>query len=170
VTVSSAGKTFGFTGWKVGWAIAPPPLRAAVQSAHQFVTFATASPLQAAVASALRLPDAFFADLRADYARRRDLLASALAVAGLRVFPVEGTYFAMVEIPPDAGFADDFAFCRFLTSEVGVAAIPPSAFYGEGHRQHGRGFARFAFCKKDETLRAAAQRLATLPDRLRARR
>ena len=170
VTVSSAGKTFGFTGWKVGWAIAPPPLRSAVQAAHQFVTFATAAPLQAAVARALRLPDAYFDGLRAEYRGKRDLLADALVRAGLRTLPTEGTYFTMVEIPPEAGFDDDDAFCRWLTSEVGVAAIPPSVFYGAEHRAHGRRMARFAFCKRDETLRTAAERIGSLAAKLRARR
>jgi N-succinyldiaminopimelate aminotransferase len=169
VTVSSAGKTFGFTGWKVGWAIAPPPLRNAVQAAHQFVTFATAAPLQAAAARALMLPDAYFTGLEADYRRKRDLLVHALINAGLRTLPTEGTYFTMVEIPPEAGFDDDDAFCRWLTSEVGVAAIPPSVFYGAEHRHHGRRLARFAFCKRDETLRLAAERIASLGARLRAR-
>src|SRR5919198_249641 len=169
VTVSSAGKTFGFTGWKVGWAIAPPPLRNAVQAAHQFVTFATAAPLQAAAARALMLPDAYFTGLEADYRRKRDLLVHALINAGLRTLPTEGTYFTMVEIPPEAGFDDDDAFCRWLTSEVGVAAIPPSVFYGAEHRAHGRRMARIAFCKRDETLRVAAERIASLGAKLRAR-
>jgi N-succinyldiaminopimelate aminotransferase len=170
VTVGSAGKTFSFTGWKVGWAIAPPALRDAVQAAHQFVTFATAAPLQAAVARALQLPDAYFESLVADYQRRRNLLGSALGAAGLRTLPPEGTYFTMVEIPPAAGFADDDAFCRWLTTDVGVAAIPPSVFYSAEHRAHGRTLARFAFCKRDQTLRAAAERLATVPQRLSDRR
>lgn len=170
VTVSSAGKTFSFTGWKVGWAIASPALRDAVQAAHQFVTFATAAPLQAAAARALRLPDAYFESLSTDYLRRRDALSAALTAAGLRTLAPEGTYFTMVEIPPGAGFADDDAFCRWLTVEVGVAAIPPSVFYGAEHRAHGRTLARFAFCKRDQTLRAAAERLATVPQRLAPRR
>ena len=168
VTVSSAGKTFSFTGWKIGWAIAPRPLRDAVQAAHQFVTFATAAPLQAAVARALRLPDAYFESLTADYLRRRELLANALAVAGFRTLAPEGTYFTMIEIPPASGFADDHAFCRWLTTEVGVAAIPPSVFYSAEHRAHGHALARFAFCKREETLRAAAERLAVVPRRLDA--
>ena len=170
VTVGSAGKTFSFTGWKVGWAIAAPPLRHAVQAAHQFVTFATAAPLQAAVARALRLPDAYFTSLVADYERRRELLASALAEAGFRSLPPEGTYFTMIEIPPSAGFADDDAFCRWLTTEAGVAAIPPSVFYSADHRAHGSRLARFAFCKREQTLRAAAERLAAVPRKLSDRR
>jgi len=161
ITVSSAGKMFSFTGWKVGWAIALPELRQAVQSAHQFVTFATASPLQAAVAAALRLPDAYFEELAATYRRKRDRLVRALDGCGLHAFLPEGSYFAMADIRP-FGFADDFEFCRHLTSEVGVAAIPPSAFYGEAHRAEGRAMARFAFCKTDEVLAAAEQRLLAL--------
>ncbi len=164
VTVSSAGKTFSFTGWKVGWAIAPPPLRAAVQSAHQFVTFATAAPLQAAIAEALMLPDAYFLGLVEDYRRKRDFLLEALGRAGLKAYAPEGTYFAMADLE-GTGFDDDVEFCRFLTREIGVAAIPPSGFYGADHRAHGRRLARFAFCKREDTLRAAAERLGTLPAR-----
>ena len=161
VTVSSAGKSFSFTGWKIGWAIASPALRHAVQQAHQFVTFATAAPLQAASAVALRLPDAYFTGLTASYLAKRDRLAGALEAAGLRALPVEGTYFTMADTA-SCGFADDFAFCRFLTSKGGVAAIPPSAFYSEPHKQHARALARFAFCKTDGVLDEAARRLAQL--------
>ena len=162
VTVSSGGKSFGFTGWKVGWAIAPPSLRDAVQRVHQFVTFATAAPFQQAIAKGLRLPDAHFRDFTAQYQRKRDRLVSAIREAGLKPLPTEGTYFVMADIRA-AGFDDDFEFCRFLTREVGVAAIPPSAFYGKEHAPQGKAFARFAFCKKDETLERAAVRLAALP-------
>jgi N-succinyldiaminopimelate aminotransferase len=158
VTVSSGGKSFGFTGWKIGWAIAEPPLRDAVQAAHQFVTFASAAPLQAAIAVALRLPDGYFEGFATSYRDKRDRLGRALAGAGLRTLPCEGTYFLMADIRAQ-GFEDDFAFCRHLTREVGVAAIPPSAFYGPEHRAHGRSLARFAFCKRDETLERAAERL-----------
>jgi N-succinyldiaminopimelate aminotransferase len=161
VTVSSAGKSFSFTGWKVGWVIAPPALRAAVQGVHQYVTFATAAPLQAAVARALRLPDAYFLDLARGYRARRDFLVAALSEAGLRPFSPQGTYFVLAEFPPGP-HEDDFAFCRFLTREVGVAAIPPSAFYGEAHRAHGQRLCRFAFCKRDDTLAEAALRLRRL--------
>jgi N-succinyldiaminopimelate aminotransferase len=164
ITISSAGKTFSCTGWKIGWAIAPPPLRQAVQSTHQFVTFATASPFQAAVAAALRLPDAYFQELGAAYRAKRDRLVQALNACGLKASLPEGSYFAMADIRP-FGFADDFEFCRHLTREVGVAAIPPSAFYGEAHRADGRAMARFAFCKTDAVLAAAKQRLAALRPR-----
>src|SRR5207244_3326461 len=105
-------------------------LRKAVQQAHQFVTFATSSPMQAAVAQALRLPDSYFAQLRRDYERRRDKLVAALRGAGLPPYPPEGTYFVVADTRAFAP-AGDFEFCRWLTREVGVAAIPPSAFYGE---------------------------------------
>jgi len=158
VTVSSAGKSFSFTGWKIGWAIAPPPLRHAVQQAHQFVTFASASPLQAAAAAALRLPQRYFDELATAYRGRRELILRALEQAGYRPFSPEGTYFVVADVAA-AGFDDDVAFCRHLTREVGVAAIPPSAFYCDAHKHHARHLARFAFCKREETLRAAAQRL-----------
>jgi N-succinyldiaminopimelate aminotransferase len=158
VTVSSGGKSFSFTGWKIGWAIAPPPLRHAVQQAHQFVTFATAAPLQVAIAAALRLPEGYFSAFQEDYAKRRQILVEALSAAGFQPFLPEGTYFAIADVR-SAGFEDDFAFCRHLAAEVGVAAIPPSAFYSDAHKHHARHLARFAFCKKEETLREAAARL-----------
>lgn len=158
VTVSSAGKSFSFTGWKIGWAIAPPPLRDAVQRAHQFVTFATASPLQAAIAAALRLPDRFFQELTAQYTDKRARLLGALREAGLPAHAPEGSYFVMADIR-GRGFADDVAFCRHLVSEVGVAAIPPSVFYSPEHRALGQGFARFAFCKTEPVLEEARRRL-----------
>lgn len=158
ITVSSAGKSFSLTGWKIGWAIAPPGLRKAVQQTHQFVTFATASPLQAAIATALELPDAYFQSLQRDYLRKRDLLSAGLSRAGFRVFPVEGSYFALVDLAQE-GVEDDFSFCRQLITETGVAAIPVSAFYGEAHKAFGRRFARFAFCKTDPVLEAAVERL-----------
>lgn len=158
VTVSSGGKTFSLTGWKVGWVIAPPPLRDAVQRAHQFVTFATAAPLQAAMAEALRLPDAYFTELTASYAAKRERLLTGLREAGLTAFAPEGSYFILADITRQ-GFADDVAFCRHLVSEVGVAAIPPSVFYGPAHRHLGQGLARFAFCKTEAVLDEAVRRL-----------
>ncbi|AKQ66271.1 Aspartate aminotransferase [Myxococcus hansupus] len=158
VTVSSGGKTFSLTGWKVGWVIAPPPLRDAVQRAHQFVTFATAAPLQAAMAAALRLPDAYFDGLAAFYLAKRERLLTGLREAGLTAFTPEGSYFILADIAR-RGFADDVAFCRHLVSEVGVAAIPPSVFYGPEHRHLGQGLARFAFCKTEAVLDEAVRRL-----------
>ncbi|MCP3099354.1 aminotransferase class I/II-fold pyridoxal phosphate-dependent enzyme [Myxococcus sp. K15C18031901] len=158
VTVSSGGKTFSLTGWKVGWVIAPPPLRDVIQRAHQFVTFATASPLQAAMAAALRLPDAYFDELAATYRAKRERLLGGLREAGLTVYVPEGSYFILADIR-GFGFPDDMAFCRHLVSEVGVAAIPPSVFYGPEHRHLGQGMARFAFCKTEAVLDEAVRRL-----------
>jgi N-succinyldiaminopimelate aminotransferase len=161
ITVSSHGKTFGFTGWKVGWAMAAPALSSAVFRAHQFVTFATATPFQAAAAAALALDDGYYQALRQEYEARRDFLAGVLRQTGLRVCETQGTYFIMTEIAP-LGYADDVAFCRWLTTEVGVAAIPPTAFYSDEHKHLGRGWARFAFCKRQETLERAAERLVRI--------
>jgi len=158
VTVSSGGKSFSLTGWKVGWVIAPPALRDAVQRAHQFVTFATASPLQAAMAAALRLPDTYFEELAATYRAKRERLLGGLRDAGLSAHPPEGSYFILADIR-GFGFSDDVAFCRHLVSEVGVAAIPPSVFYGPEHRHLGQGMARFAFCKTEAVLDEAVRRL-----------
>ena len=158
VTVSSGGKSFSLTGWKIGWIIAPPALRDAVQRAHQFVTFATASPLQAAMAAALRLPDAYFQELSALYLSKRERLLKGLAEAGLKAHVPEGSYFIMADIA-GRGFADDVAFCRHLVTEVGVAAIPPSVFYGPEHKALGQGMARFAFCKTEAVLDEAVRRL-----------
>jgi N-succinyldiaminopimelate aminotransferase len=158
VTVSSMGKTFSLTGWKIGWIIAPPPLRDAVQRAHQFVTFATASPFQAATAVALRMPDTYFQTLAEDYRVRRDLLLSGLREAGLAAQAPEGSYFILADISQQ-GFPDDVAYCRHLVTQGGVAAIPPSVFYSAAHRHLGQGFARFAFCKTHGVLQEAARRL-----------
>lgn len=167
LTVSSHGKSFSFTGWKVGWVIAAPELTAAVRRVHQFVTFATSTPFQAAAAAALALDDAYYQDLAATYQARRDYLAGVLAEAGLRVSLPQGTYFIMTDFSglaaaPAAARADDDAFCRWLTTAVRVAAIPPSAFYSEDHKPLARSWARFAFCKKQATLEAAAARLLAL--------
>ncbi|MBN1205003.1 MAG: aminotransferase class I/II-fold pyridoxal phosphate-dependent enzyme [Myxococcaceae bacterium] len=158
VTVSSMGKTFSLTGWKIGWVIAPPPLRDAVQRAHQFVTFATASPLQAATATALRLPDSYFQELAGSYLARREKLLRGLREAGLPSHAPEGSYFILAAIS-HLGFPDDVTFCRHLVTQVGVAAIPPSVFYSPEHRSLGQGFARFAFCKTDGVLDEGARRL-----------
>ena len=166
ITVSSMSKTFSLTGWRVGWAFAPPELSAVVRAVHQFATFAAPTPLQLACAEALEHGAPEIARLRDELRARRDFLAAALASVGLEPHLAPGAYFVC------AGFGrydfdDDVAFCRFLTREVGVAAIPPSAFY-EGKCPV--DYARFVFCKRDETLRAAAERLARLPELARARR
>lgn len=164
VTISSHGKSFSFTGWKIGWVIAPPDLTLGVRRAHQFVTFAVSTPMQAAAAFALGLDDEYYSALAADYRRKRDYLASALREAGMDVSLPRGTYFIMAGISP-LGFDDDAEFCRYLAAEVGVAAIPPSAFYSDEHKSIGRAYARFAFCKRMETLERAAERLRKLKGR-----
>ncbi len=156
ITLSSLGKTFSFTGWKIGWAIAPPPLTAAVRAAHQFLTFATATPLQHAAATALAAPDEYFVELVAAYRARRDVLVDGLRAANLDVFTPQGTYFVLAS-HAGLGLGNDVAFARYLTTEVGVAAIPPSAFYSDP--ADGASLIRFAFCKDEATLQAAVDRL-----------
>lgn len=163
ITLSSLGKTFSLTGWKVGWAITPPVLSACVRAAHQFLTFATATPLQIGAVAALNDGEPYIAELAADYASKRTFLAEALASIGMRVFMPEGTYFVMVDhsnVSARLGLTDDVAFCRYLTQAVRVAAIPPSVFYSDPSR--GFSLARFAFCKKQTTLDEAVTRLGVL--------
>ena len=162
VTLSSLGKTFSLTGWKIGWAIASPGLSKAVRAAHQFLTFATATPLQVAAVAAIEHGTAYIGELVADYARKRRFLAGRLAELGFRVFMPEGTYFIMVD-HGGLKLGDDVAFCRYLTEHVRVAAIPPSVFYDDPAL--GRTLARFAFCKKQETLDEAARRFGKLTTR-----
>ncbi|MGY0068692.1 pyridoxal phosphate-dependent aminotransferase [Streptomyces sp. QTS137] len=158
VTISSAGKTFSFTGWKVGWVTGSPELVTAVRSAKQYLTYVSAGPFQYAVAEALRLPDPYFADLRADMQAKRDLLAGGLERAGLKVFRPAGTYFVTADIRP-LGESDGFTFCRALPERCGVVAIPNAVFYD--HREQGAPFVRFAFCKRPGVLKEAASRLKT---------
>jgi aspartate/methionine/tyrosine aminotransferase len=161
VTVDSLGKTFSVTGWKIGWAIAPPELTAAIRGVHQFVTFCNATPFQEAAADAMTAATAigYYDALRATYAARRERLAEILTDAGLPTLPIGGAYFLLADIA-HLPFADDVAFCRHLTTVVGVAAIPPSAFYADP--QTAPRLARFCFAKSEATLDAAGERLAKL--------
>ncbi|MGW3172547.1 pyridoxal phosphate-dependent aminotransferase [Streptomyces sp. NPDC001153] len=156
VTIGSAGKTFSFTGWKVGWVTAAPELVTAVRSVKQFLTYVSSGPFQYAVAEALALPDAYFAEFRRSMLARRDILAQGLADAGFAVFRPAGTYFITTDIRP-LGEKDGFAFCRALPERAGVVAIPNAVFYDD--REAGAPFVRFAFCKREEVLREAAERL-----------
>ncbi|MFJ8336359.1 pyridoxal phosphate-dependent aminotransferase [Streptomyces sp. NPDC094437] len=156
VTIGSSGKTFSFTGWKVGWVTAPPALVTAVRSAKQFLTYVASGPFQYAVAEALALPDAYFDTFRAEMRAKRDLLAAGLADAGFEVFVPAGTYFVTTDIRP-LGESDGFAFCRALPERAGVVAIPNAVFYD--HREQGAPFVRFAFCKKVSVLEEAVARL-----------
>ncbi|GAA2636959.1 pyridoxal phosphate-dependent aminotransferase [Streptomyces vastus] len=159
VTIGSAGKSFSFTGWKVGWVTASPALVTAVRSAKQFLTYVASGPFQYAVAEALRLPEAYFEEFRADMRAKRDLLAGGLEQAGFKVFRPAGTYFITTDIRP-LGESDGFAFCRSLPERCGVVAIPNAVFYD--HRERGAPFVRFAFCKRTGVLEEAASRLKTL--------
>ncbi len=159
LTLSSLGKSFSLTGWKVGWAIGPEHLTAGVRAAHQFLTFATATPLQHGAVAALGAPEAYYEALRAAYRARRDLLAEGLDDLGFDVHLPQGTYFVLAG-HERFGVGDDVAFARHLIEKAGVAAIPPSAFY---HRPaDGAGLIRFAFCKDEETLREGLRRMRAL--------
>ncbi|HUS13485.1 MAG TPA: methionine aminotransferase [Chloroflexia bacterium] len=158
VLISSTSKTFSLTGWKVGYAFAPADLSEALRRVHQFVVFCSATPLQEAMADALlQAPDHdYYATFLAEYTVRRDFLYEVLDRAGLRPRMPQGAYFIMCDVG-HLGFADDVAFARHLTTEIGVAAIPPSAFYTSPPPQQ---LARFCFAKSPATLQAAADRLA----------
>ncbi|MFD3452385.1 pyridoxal phosphate-dependent aminotransferase [Streptomyces sp. NPDC058691] len=156
VTISSAGKTFSFTGWKVGWVTAAPPLVSAVRAAKQYLTYVASGPFQYAVAEALALPDAYFRDFRDGMRRKRDLLAGGLRAAGFEVYQPQGTYFITTDITP-FGEKDALAFCRALPERCGVVAVPNSVFYDDPDA--GRSQVRFAFCKRDDVLTEAASRL-----------
>jgi aspartate/methionine/tyrosine aminotransferase len=162
ITISGAGKTFSITGWRIGWATGPPGFIAAVQRAHQYVTFAPATPLQAALAAVLgSIGEEYFADLRREYRVRRDLLLEALQKIGLRPVIPDGTYYILADFS-DRWDGDDRSFVEHLIDRCGVAAIPPSAFYTE-HPEEGRKLVRFAFCKHLETLSTAVKGLSRLP-------
>ncbi len=157
VRISSAGKTFSFTGWKIGHVMASPAISRAVRTAHQFITFCNATPFQVALVEAFRAPDSYFETFLADYRARRDRLCKGLTEAGFDVLTPAGTYFVTTDIR-SLGHADDDAFCRMLTKEFGVAAIPCSAFYA--NKDEGRHLVRWAFCKSDEVIDAGLERLA----------
>ncbi|WP_326574018.1 pyridoxal phosphate-dependent aminotransferase [Actinacidiphila glaucinigra] len=159
VTISSAGKTFSFTGWKVGWVTAAPALVNAVRAAKQYLTYVSAGPFQYAVAEALRLPDAYYRDFREDLRRKRDLLSDGLEQAGFRVFRPEGTYFVTTDIRP-LDEKDGLAFCRALPERCGVVAVPNVIFYDDA--EEGRSLVRFAFCKREDVLRESVERLRRL--------
>lgn len=166
ITLGSAGKTFSVTGWKIGWAIAPPPLAHAVLMAHQWIPFAVATPLQEAVAVALEeaQPRDYYTWLSTMYRAKRDRLAAVLSEVGLTPMMPDGSYFIVVDtgslnVPVPDGTRRDVAVCRWLTQTAGVAAIPPSPFYSQAHQHLTDHLARFTFCKTDEMLDEAARRL-----------
>jgi N-succinyldiaminopimelate aminotransferase len=159
VTISSAGKTFSVTGWKIGWLHAPAPLATAVRAVKQFLTYVNGAPFQPAVAAALSLDDGFFAALATDLQSKRDLLSMGLREAGFDVFTPRGTYFVLADAAP-LGYDDALELCRTLPSRVGVAAVPVSVFHD--HKDAARSLVRFAFCKRDHVLAEAVDRLARL--------
>lgn len=161
VTVSSLGKSYSVTGWKIGWVYGAPTLVNGVARAHQYVTFAAHHPAQTAAAYALGLAGTYYEEFLEMYTTKRNLMMSALTGAGLKATVPQGTYFVMADFS-DVFDGDDLAFARYLTSEIGVACIPPGLFYSPEHANIGRKYARFAFCKGDDTLKAAGERLAKL--------
>ena len=156
LTVSSAGKTFSVTGWKVGWVCAAAPLVSAVNTAKQFLTFTSGAPLQPAVAAALALPDDYFTELRTGLQAKRDRLCAGLRDVGMTIFEPQGTYFVTTDVR-SLGFADGVEFCRELPHRCGVVAIPHQVFYDD--RAAGRSLVRWAFCKRDDVLDEAVDRL-----------
>ena len=159
IKISSAGKIFGMTGWKVGLVFAAPELMKVLAKAHQFLSFTTPPNLQVAVAYGLGKDDAYFTEMRAGLQRSRDLLADGLAGLGFRVLPSAGTYFLSIDLAGPTNAPDDEAFCRDIVSRCGVAAIPVSAFYAEDAV---RSVVRFCFAKSDATLHRALERLAAV--------
>ncbi len=159
VTVSSAGKSFSVTGWKIGWACGPAPLIAAVRAAKQFLTYVGGAPFQPAVAVALTSELGWVRHLRDDLQRKRDRLSAGLRAAGFDVLHPQGTYFVMTDIR-SLGESDGMRFCLDLPHRVGVVAIPGEVFLPD--RERGKPFVRFAFCKRDEVIDAASERLAGL--------
>ena len=165
VTVSSAGKTFSFTGWKIGWLSGPEHLVAAIRTVKQFLSYSSGTPFQGAIAVGLGLPDAFYTGISETLRHKRDILSDGLKAAGLDVFTPQGTYFVNVDTAP-LGISDSVDLARRLPELVGVAAIPVPVFCHPEGVERTRSLLRFAFCKKTEVLEEAAARLATLRDRL----
>jgi N-succinyldiaminopimelate aminotransferase len=159
VSISSAGKTFSFTGWKIGWVTAPAELVAAVRAVKQFLTFVSGGPFQYAIAEALALPDEYYAQLRDNLRAQRDLLVSGLRDIGFEVYEPHGTYFVTADIR-GLGEQDGVEFCRTLPDRVGVVAIPSAVLYD--HKEAARSHVRFAFCKRPEVLTEALARLSRL--------
>jgi aspartate/methionine/tyrosine aminotransferase len=162
VTINGMSKTYSVTGWRVGWAVATEKITNAIRKVHDFLTVGAPAPLQEAGAAALSLPDEYYAKLAEGYRVRRDHLIPALEAAGFRCFRPRGAYYVMTDIS-GFGFADDVTFTKYLVSEIGVAAVPGSSFYRDA--RDGARQVRFAFCKKLETLDAAAERLGKLRSR-----
>jgi N-succinyldiaminopimelate aminotransferase len=163
LTISSGGKTFNTTGWKIGWMCGPAPLVAAARTAKQFLTYVNGAPFQPAIAAGLDLGDDYYDALAADLSTKRDHLVAALDTAGFTVFGPQATYFTTVDIRPIQPDGDGMAFCRALPERCGVVAVPNEVFYA--HPEHGRHLVRFACCKRLDVLDRAADRLAGLNEK-----
>ena len=159
ITISSGGKSFNTTGWKIGWACAPAPLINATRMAKQLFTFAGGSPFQPAIAAGLRLPDSYFTALAADLQNKRDVLMLALEESGLRPITPEGTYFITADVRGRRADGDGVAFCRELPGQAGIVAIPAAVLYDPRHESEGRHLVRFAFCKEQTTIARASEQL-----------
>lgn len=165
LTISSGGKTFNTTGWKIGWLCGPPALVQAARTAKQFLTYVNGGPFQPAIALGLGLPDSFFHDTAADLQAKRDRLLPGLDAAGFTVYPTSGTYFVTVDIRPLQPDGDGMAFCRALPQHCGVVAIPNEVLYA--NKAEGRHLVRFAFCKRLDVIDEAVTRLQSLGNRAR---
>lgn len=167
ITISGASKTYSVTGWRIGWIVAPPVVSDAIRKVHDFLTVGAPAPLQEGVAAALEeLPPAYYTGMAEAYRRRRDLLVTALRGAGFRCASPEGAYYILADFSALSAM-DDTAFARWLVTDIGVATVPGSSFYREP--ELGRGYVRFAFCKTDDLLVAAAARLDGLAGRVPGR-
>ena len=161
VTIGSAGKTFGMTGWKIGWVYGHPELMKGIWRAHQFIVFATNHPAQEAVAHAFTLGNTYYEEYQALYTHKRDLVMQVIDAAGMTAIQPEGTYFVMGDFS-QIFEGNDVEFCKHLIENVGVATIPPSAFFSPEHKYLAENHIRFAFCKNDETLEKAAELMVKL--------
>jgi L-glutamine---4-(methylsulfanyl)-2-oxobutanoate aminotransferase len=159
ITINGLSKTYGVTGWRVGWAVAPPAITDAIRKVHDFLTVGAPAPLQEAGAAALALPETYYKGLAEGYRKRRDRLMPVLDEVGFRCFRPRGAYYVMTDISA-FGFKNDLEFTKYLVKEIGVAVVPGSSFYNDA--RDGGQQVRFAFCKRDETLDAAAERLRKL--------
>lgn len=159
ITISSLGKTCSFTGWKIGWVIAPEELTLHIRNVHQYTVFSTATPFQGAAAAALDLPDSFFSGLIDMYREKRDFLAHALAGAGLHPILPDGAYFILADTS-EYPFPNMRAFSSWLIKEIGIACIPNASFYLQPERAG--NYVRFCFCKNNQTLELAAERLSLM--------
>ena len=163
VVVNSLSKTYSVTGWRVGYVIAPPDISSAIRKVHDFLTVGAANPLQHAGAYALSLPESYYAELQSEYQQKRDYIVPVLQNTGLKCEMPEGAYYVMTDIS-DFGFANDVEFTKFLIREIGVAVVPGSSFYHD--KRLGAQKVRFCFCKKNEMLEAAAERLEKLKSKI----